>query len=52
MKSELVPENGDPPIVISKDLTVIGRKGFCDVTIDTRVFRSGTPWWSGPTASW
>lgn len=34
MKAELVPENGDPPIPIIKDLTVIGRREFCDVTID------------------
>ncbi|WP_406693578.1 FHA domain-containing protein [Singulisphaera sp. Ch08] len=34
MKAELVPENGDPPIVIDRDLTVVGRRGFCDVTID------------------
>ncbi len=34
MKAELVPSNGDPPIPITKDLTVIGRKGYCDVVID------------------
>jgi predicted component of type VI protein secretion system len=34
MKAELVPENGDPPIPIVKDLTVIGRRDFCDVKID------------------
>ena len=34
MKAELVPENGDPPIPILKDLTVVGRRDFCDVTID------------------
>lgn len=34
MKAELVPENGDPPIPITKDLTVIGRRDFCDVKID------------------
>ena len=34
MKAELVPENGDPPIPITKDLTVVGRKGYCDVCID------------------
>lgn len=34
MKAELVPDNGDPPIVIDRDLTVVGRRGFCDVTID------------------
>jgi len=34
MKAELVPMNGDPPIPITKDLTVIGRRDFCDVQID------------------
>lgn len=34
MKAELVPENGDPPIPITRDVTVIGRRGFCDVMID------------------
>lgn len=34
MKAELVPENGDPPIRITKDVTVIGRREFCDVRID------------------
>lgn len=34
MKAELVPENGDPPIPILKDVTVIGRREFCDVQID------------------
>lgn len=34
MKAELVPENGDPPIPITKDLTVVGRKEYCDVCID------------------
>ena len=35
MKAELVPDNGDPPIPITRDLTVVGRrKGFCDVVID------------------
>ena len=34
MKAELVPENGDPPIPITKDLTVVGRKDCCDVWID------------------
>jgi predicted component of type VI protein secretion system len=34
MKAELVPENGDPPIPITKDLTVVGRRDFCDVKID------------------
>jgi predicted component of type VI protein secretion system len=33
MKAELIPENGDPPIPITKDLTVIGRREYCDITI-------------------
>src|SRR3954447_5021025 len=34
MKAELVPDNGDRPIPITKDVTVIGRKDCCDVVID------------------
>jgi predicted component of type VI protein secretion system len=34
MKAELVPANGDPPIPIIRDLTVVGRREFCDVQID------------------
>lgn len=34
MKAELVPENGDPPIPITKDLVVLGRRGYCDIVID------------------
>ena len=34
MKAELVPENGNPPIPITRDVTVIGRREFCDVVID------------------
>lgn len=34
MKAELVPENGDPPIPIDRDLVVIGRRWDCDVVID------------------
>ncbi len=33
MKAELVPENGDPPIPITRDVTVVGRREFCDVVI-------------------
>lgn len=33
MKAELVPENGDPPIPITRDVTVIGRREYCDVMI-------------------
>ncbi len=34
MKAELVPDNGDPPITITRDVTVVGRKEYCDVVID------------------
>lgn len=33
MKSELIPLNGDPPIPITRDVTVVGRREFCDVTV-------------------
>ena len=33
MKAELVPLNGDPPIPITRDVTVVGRREFCDVQI-------------------
>src|ERR1700761_6559735 len=33
MKAELVPDNGDPPIPIDRDVTVVGRREFCDVVI-------------------
>jgi pSer/pThr/pTyr-binding forkhead associated (FHA) protein len=33
MKAELVPENGDPPIPVVRDVTVIGRHESCDVVI-------------------
>jgi pSer/pThr/pTyr-binding forkhead associated (FHA) protein len=34
MKAELVPENGDTPIPITRDVVVVGRRGYCDVVID------------------
>ena len=34
MKAELVPENGDPPIPVTGDLVVVGRRSFCDIVID------------------
>ncbi len=34
MKAELVPENGDPPIPILRDLTLLGRHPDCDVIVD------------------
>jgi predicted component of type VI protein secretion system len=33
MKAELVPENGDPPIPIVRDVTIVGRREYCDVMI-------------------
>jgi pSer/pThr/pTyr-binding forkhead associated (FHA) protein len=34
MKSELIPLDGGAPIPITKDVTVVGRREFCDVRID------------------
>jgi predicted component of type VI protein secretion system len=34
MKAELVPENGDPPVPILRDLTLLGRHEDCDVVIE------------------
>jgi predicted component of type VI protein secretion system len=34
MKAELVPENGDPPIPITRDLVVVGRRDYCDIVIN------------------
>jgi pSer/pThr/pTyr-binding forkhead associated (FHA) protein len=34
MKAELVPLNGGPPIQIVRDVTVVGRREYCDVQID------------------
>jgi predicted component of type VI protein secretion system len=34
MKAELVPENGDEPIPIVRDVTVVGRHVDCDVVIE------------------
>src|SRR4051794_7616009 len=34
MKAELVPDNGDPPIRFTRDVTGVGRGGYCDVVID------------------
>lgn len=34
MKAELIPENGDPPIPITRDITVVGRRDGCDLWID------------------
>ena len=34
MKAELVPENGDPPIPITRDLVVVGLRDYCDIVIE------------------
>lgn len=34
MKAELVPDNGEPPIPITRDITVVGRREFCDVQVN------------------
>ncbi len=34
MKSELVPTDGGPSIPITKDLTVVGRREYCDIQLD------------------
>src|SRR5271157_909749 len=34
MKAELVPDNGDPPIPITRDVTVVGRREFCDIQVN------------------
>ena len=34
MRAELVPEAGGEPIPITRDITVVGRREFCDVRID------------------
>jgi predicted component of type VI protein secretion system len=34
MKAELIPGDGGDPIPISRDVTVLGRRDFCDIQID------------------
>ena len=34
MKSELIPLNGDPPIPITQEMTLIGRRNYCDIEVD------------------
>ncbi len=34
MKAELIPIEGGSPIPITKDVTVVGRREFCDIQID------------------
>ena len=35
MKAELIPTDGGAPIPIVRDVTVVGRREFCDVVIDS-----------------
>jgi predicted component of type VI protein secretion system len=34
MKAELIPFDGGPPIPITRDVTVLGRREYCDIQID------------------
>ena len=34
MKAELIPAEGGEPIPITRDVTVLGRREFCDIQID------------------
>ncbi len=34
MKAELIPADGGPPIPITKDVTVLGRREYCDIQVD------------------
>ena len=34
MRAELIPIDGGPPIPITKDITVVGRREYCDVQLD------------------
>jgi predicted component of type VI protein secretion system len=34
MKAELIPLDGGPPIPITRDVTVLGRREYCDIQID------------------
>ncbi len=34
MKAELIPADGGAPIPITKDVTVLGRREYCDIQID------------------
>ncbi len=33
MKAELIPQSNDPPIPIVRDVTVIGRREYCDLVV-------------------
>ena len=34
MRAELVPDHGGPPILITRDVTLIGRREYCDIQLD------------------
>ncbi len=34
MRAELIPVDGGPPIPITRDVTVIGRREYCDIQLD------------------
>ena len=34
MRAELIPNNGGPPIAITRDITVVGRREYCDIQLD------------------
>jgi predicted component of type VI protein secretion system len=34
MKAELIPVDGGAPIPITRDVTVVGRREFCDIQVD------------------
>jgi len=34
MRAELIPINGEPPILITRDITIIGRREYCDIQLD------------------
>ncbi len=34
MKAELIPMDGGPPIPITRDVTVLGRREYCDIQLD------------------
>lgn len=33
MRTELVPLNGDPPLEIARDVTLVGRRDYCDLVV-------------------
>ena len=34
MRAELIPISGGPPLTITKDITVVGRRDYCDIQLD------------------